>query len=242
MGFAIVTGASRGIGAAIAERLAADGHDIAITCSSNVQKAEAVAEKCRQKGVRAMALAFDVSDYAACDAAVKEMKDALGVPTILVNNAGITKDALLVRMSAEAFDDVISINLKGTFHMTKLVGGLMMRAKTGTIINLSSIVGINGNISQVNYAASKAGVIGLTKSAAKELGARGVRVNAIAPGFIESDMTHALSEEVKALYLQQIPMRRYGKAEEVAAIASFLASEASSYITGQVIVADGGMS
>lgn len=242
MGFAIVTGASRGIGAAIAERLAADGHDIAITCSANVQKAEMVAEKCRQKGVQAMALAFDVSDYAACDEAVKEMKEALGVPTILVNNAGITKDALLVRMSAEAFDDVISINLKGTFHMTKLVGGLMMRAKTGTIINLSSIVGINGNISQVNYAASKAGVIGLTKSAAKELGARGVRVNAIAPGFIESDMTDALSEEVKAVYLQQIPMRRYGKAEEVAAIASFLASEGSSYITGQVIVADGGMS
>lgn len=189
-----------------------------------------------------MALSFDVADYAACEAAVKEMKDTLGVPTILVNNAGITKDALLVRMSAQAFDDVISINLKGTFHMTKLVGGLMMRAKTGAIINLSSIVGINGNISQVNYAASKAGVIGLTKSAAKELGARGVRVNAIAPGFIESDMTDALADDVKALYLQQIPMRRYGKAEEIASIASFLASQASSYITGQVIVADGGMS
>lgn len=242
MGFAIVTGASRGIGAAIAERLAQDGHDIAITCTSNIQKAEAVAEACRQKGVRAMALSFDVADYAACEAAVKEMKDTLGVPTILVNNAGITKDALLVRMSAQAFDDVISINLKGTFHMTKLVGGLMMRAKTGAIINLSSIVGINGNISQVNYAASKAGVIGLTKSAAKELGARGVRVNAIAPGFIESDMTDALADDVKALYLQQIPMRRYGKAEEIASIASFLASQASSYITGQVIVADGGMS
>lgn len=242
MGFAIVTGASRGIGAAIAERLAQDGHDIAITCTSNIQKAEAVAEVCRQKGVRAMALSFDVADYAACEAAVKEMKDTLGVPTILVNNAGITKDALLVRMSAQAFDDVISINLKGTFHMTKLVGGLMMRAKTGAIINLSSIVGINGNISQVNYAASKAGVIGLTKSAAKELGARGVRVNAIAPGFIESDMTDALADDVKALYLQQIPMRRYGTAEEIASIASFLASQASSYITGQVIVADGGMS
>lgn len=242
MGFAIVTGASRGIGAAIAERLAQDGHDIAITCTSNIQKAEAVAEACRQKGVRAMALSFDVADYAACEAAVKEMKDTLGVPTILVNNAGITKDALLVRMSAQAFDDVISINLKGTFHMIKLVGGLMMRAKTGAIINLSSIVGINGNISQVNYAASKAGVIGLTKSAAKELGARGVRVNAIAPGFIESDMTDALADDVKALYLQQIPMRRYGTAEEIASIASFLASQASSYITGQVIVADGGMS
>lgn len=241
MGLAIVTGGSRGIGAAISEKLAADGHDIIINCASSTQKAETVAEKCRAHGVNVTVMQWNVADYAACEAAVKQIKEAHGVPTILVNNAGITKDGLLVRMTPEQFSDVIDVNLKGTFHMTQLVGAMMMRAKAGSIVNLSSVVGLTGNAGQANYAASKAGVIGLTKSAAKELGARGVRVNAVAPGFIESDMTDVLPEEVKKAMLSQIPMKRCGKPEEIANLVSFLASDAASYITGQAIVADGGM-
>lgn len=241
MGIAVITGASRGIGAAIARKLAHEGHDVVINCASNVDKAEVVAQECRALGVRAVAKAWDVADHAACDAALKEIKAELGVPTILVNNAGITKDGLLVRMSEAQFDDVIRINLKGTFNMTALCGAMMMRAKTGTIINLSSIVGVTGNAGQVNYAASKAGVIGLTKSAAKELGARGIRVNAIAPGYIESDMTDVLPDEVKAAMLNQITLKRAGKPEDIANVAAFLASDAAAYITGQVLVVDGGM-
>ena len=241
MGIAIVTGGSRGIGAAISEKLAADGHDIVINCASSVEKAEAVAEKCRAHGVKAMVKQWNVADYAACEAAVKEIKEAWGVPDILVNNAGITRDGLLVRMKPDQFDAVISTNLGGVFNMTQIVGAMMMRAKKGAIVSLSSVVGLSGNAGQANYAASKAGVIGLTKSAAKELGARGVRVNAVAPGFIESDMTDVLPEEVKKNMLGQIAMKRCGKPEEIANIVSFLASDAASYITGQVIVADGGM-
>ena len=241
MGIAIVTGGSRGIGAAISEKLAADGHDIVINCASSVEKAEAVAEKCRAHGVKAMVKQWNVADYAACEAAVKEIKEEWGVPDILVNNAGITRDGLLVRMKPDQFDAVVSTNLGGGFNMTQIVGAMMMRAKKGAIISLSSVVGISGNAGQANYAASKAGVIGLTKSAAKELGARGVRVNAVAPGFIESDMTDVLPEEVKKNMLGQIAMKRCGKPEEIANIVSFLASDAASYVTGQVIVADGGM-
>ena len=241
MGIAIVTGGSRGIGAAISEKLAADGHDIVINCASSVEKAEAVAEKCRAHGVKAMVKQWNVADCAACEAAVKEIKEECGVPDILVNNAGITRDGLLVRMKPDQFDAVISTNLGGMFNMTQIVGAMMMRAKKGAIISLSSVVGISGNAGQANYAASKAGVIGLTKSAAKELGARGVRVNAVAPGFIESDMTDVLPEEVKKNMLGQIAMKRCGKPEEIANIVSFLASDAASYVTGQVIVADGGM-
>ena len=163
------------------------------------------------------------------------------MPDILVNNAGITRDGLLVRMKPDQFDAVVSTNLGGVFNMTQIVGAMMMRAKKGAIISLSSVVGISGNAGQANYAASKAGVIGLTKSAAKELGARGVRVNAVAPGFIASDMTDVLPEEVKKNMLGQIAMKRCGKPEEIANIVSFLASDAASYVTGQVIVADGGM-
>ena len=241
MGIAIVTGGSRGIGAAISEKLSADGHDIVINCASSVEKAEAVAEKCRAHGVKAMVKQWNVADYAACEAAVKEIKEEWGVPDILVNNAGITRDGLLVRMKPDQFDAVVSTNLGGVFNMTQIVGAMMMRAKKGAIISLSSVVGISGNAGQANYAASKAGVIGLTKSAAKELGARGVRVNAVAPGFIESDMTDVLPEEVKKNMLGQIAMKRCGKPEEIANIVSFLASDAASYVTGQVIVADGGM-
>lgn len=241
MSLAIVTGGSRGIGAAIAEKLAKDGHDIIINCASSVDKAEAVAEKCRAHGVKAVAKQWNVADYAACEAAVKEIKDEFGTPDILINSAGITKDGLLVRMKPEQWHAVISTNLDGVFNMTQLVGALMMRAKKGAIVSLSSVVGLSGNAGQANYAASKAGVIGLTKSAAKELGSRGVRVNAIAPGFIQSDMTDVLPEEVKKGMLSQIAMKRCGQPEEIANIASFLASDAASYITGQVIVADGGM-
>lgn len=241
MGLAIVTGGSRGIGAAIAEQLAADGYDIIINCAASVEKAGAVAEKCRAYGVKAEVRQWDVADYAACEAACKAIKETFGVPAVLVNNAGINRDGLLARMKPEQFETVLATNLGGVYHMTQIVGTMMMRAKRGSIINLSSVVGLTGNAGQVNYAASKAGVIGLTKSAAKELGARGVRVNAIAPGFIESDMTDALTDEIKKEMLARIPLRRAGRPEEIAHIAAFLASDAASYITGQILVADGGM-
>lgn len=241
MGTAIVTGASRGIGAAIAEALAKAGNDVIINCASSVEKAEAVAERCRSYGVRAQAMAWDVADFAACDAALKEIKEQFGTPTILVNNAGITRDGLVVRMSEKQFDEVISTNLKGAFNMLRLCGAMMMRAKTGRIINISSVAGVMGNAGQVNYSAAKAGMIGMTKSAAKELGARGITVNAIAPGFIDTDMTQQLPEAVREGAVKQIALGRFGKVEEIANVAAFLASDAAAYITGQVLVVDGGL-
>ena len=238
---AIVTGASRGIGAAIAKKLAAEGCDVVVNCVSSVEKAEAVAAECRELGVNAYPMAWNVADYDACKLAVNEIKKNIGVPEILVNNAGITRDGLLIRMKPEQFNDVIQACLTGTFNMTSLVGSQMLRAKRGRIVNLASVSGIAGNAGQANYSAAKAGVIGLTKTAAKELGSRGITVNAIAPGFVETDMTASLPEDIQEGAKARISLGRFGKAEEIAEIAAFLASDRASYITGQVIVADGGM-
>ena len=241
MGLAIVTGGSRGIGAAISEKLAAEGHDIIINCASSVDKAEAVAEKCRAHGVNAVPMQWDVSDHAACDKALKEIKEKYGVPEILVNDAGITRDGLRIRMKEEQFDDVIRINLKGAYNMMQLCGAMMMRAKRGRIVNISSISGMVGNFGQINYCAAKAGLLGMTKTAAKELGPRGITVNAVAPGFIDTDMTANLSDDLKEGAKKQIALGRFGKPEEIASVVSFLASDNASFITGQTIVADGGM-
>ena len=184
---------------------------------------------------------WDVSDHAACDKALGEIKETLGVPYILVNNAGITRDGLMVRMKEEQFDDVIRINLKGAYNMLQLCGAMMMRAKQGRIVNISSISGLVGNFGQINYCAAKAGLIGMTKTAAKELGSRGITVNAVAPGFIDTDMTSKLSEELKENAKKQIALGRFGKPEEIAGVVSFLVSDNASFITGQTIVADGGM-
>ena len=241
MGIAIVTGGSRGIGAAIARRLAQAGHDIVVNCASSVDKAEKIAEECRALGVNAMAMQWDVSDHAACEQALAEIKEKMGVPYILVNNAGITRDGLMVRMKEEQFDDVIRINLKGAYNMLQLCGSMMMRAKKGRIINISSISGMVGNFGQINYCAAKAGLIGMTKTAAKVLGARGITVNAVAPGFIDTDMTAGLAEDLKEGAKKQIALGRFGKPEEIAAAVAFLASDEASFITSQTLVVDGGM-
>lgn len=240
----IVTGAARGIGAAIALKLAAQGSAVAFTyvSDSSAEKANQLVVELEQLGVKAKAYKTNAGDFAACEVFVNEVLKDFGTIDICVNNAGISKDNLLLRMTAEQWDEVMETNLKSVFNMTKLVIRPMMKARSGSIINMSSIIGIRGNAGQSSYAASKAGIIGFTKSIAAEIGSRNIRCNAIAPGFIETDMTHYLNEgEAGKAFLEKIPLGRFGKAEEIANTTLFLASDLSSYITGQVISTCGGL-
>ncbi|MDF2186901.1 3-oxoacyl-[acyl-carrier-protein] reductase [Paraflavitalea sp. CAU 1676] len=241
---AIVTGAARGIGEAIALKLAEHGAHVAFTyiSDSSAEKAQALQQKIEALGVKGKAYQSNAADFAASETFVNDVTKEFGTIDICVNNAGISKDNLLLRMSQDQWDDVMNVNLKSVFNMTKQVIRPMMKAKKGSIINMSSIIGIRGNAGQSSYAASKAGIIGFTKSVAHELGSRNIRCNAIAPGFIETDMTHYLKDgDASKAFLEKIPLGRFGKAEEIADTTLFLASDLSSYITGQVISACGGL-
>lgn len=238
---AIVTGASRGIGRAIALELAAQKAFVIINYNGSKERAEKVKEEIEKSGGKGVLYQCDVSDFAACKTFISDVIREYGRIDILVNNAGITRDGLMMKMSEDAFDDVIRTNLKGTFHTIRFASRQMLKQRSGRIINMSSVVGLVGNAGQVNYAASKAGVIGITKSAAKELASRGITVNAIAPGFIETEMTGVLSDKVKEAAIAQIPLGKFGQPEDIAKTIAFLASDAAGYITGQVIQVDGGM-
>lgn len=239
---AIITGGVRGIGKAVAEEFCRQGADVLLCYRSNEEAAKNTAEELRQYGTKVELIKGDVSDPAHADEAVKYAQTAFGRVDILVNNAGITNDKLMMRMSADDFDAVIRANLNGSFYFLKAASAVMIKQKGGRIINLSSIVGVRGNAGQVNYSASKAGIIGMTMSAAKELGKRGITVNAVAPGFIETDMTHVLTEEQKKAMTGAISLGRVGSASDVANAVVFLASDQAAYITGQILGVDGGMS
>ena len=238
---ALVTGASRGIGRSIAIQLAEEGYKVAVNYAGNKEKADAVVEEIKAKGVEAFAIQANVANGDEVKAMIKEVVSQFGSVDVLVNNAGITRDNLLMRMKEQEWDDVIDTNLKGVFNCIQKVTPQMLRQKSGSIINLSSVVGAVGNPGQANYVATKAGVIGLTKSAARELASRNITVNAVAPGFIVSDMTDALSEELKAQMLEQIPLAKFGEDSDIANTVAFLASENAKYITGQTIHVNGGM-
>ncbi len=239
--YALVTGASRGIGRAIALRLAAEGAAVALNFAGNVAAAEAVRKEIESAGGKAILVPADVADETAATEMVEKTAEAFGAIDILVNNAGITRDGLLLRMKEEDWDAVLNTNLKGVFHCSKAAAKFMMKKRYGRIVNLASVVGLVGNSCQANYAAAKAGVIGFTKALAKELAGRGITANAIAPGFIRSDMTDVLPDKVKETMLAGIPLGRAGEPEDVAKAALFLASDQAAYITGQVLTVDGGM-
>ncbi|MPQ43899.1 3-oxoacyl-[acyl-carrier-protein] reductase [Clostridium tarantellae] len=238
---AIVTGGTRGIGRAIAIKLAQLGANIVINYRSSDKEAEEVKELIKSFGVDVVCVKCDISDFEEAKKLIDECKNKFGKLDILINNAGITKDTLVLRMKEEDFDNVINVNLKGTFNCSKHASAIMLKQRSGKIINLTSVVGVVGNAGQANYAASKAGVIGLTKSLAKEFGARGINVNAVAPGFIKTDMTAVLSDTIKEEVAKNVPLKKLGEPEDIANLVAFLASDSASYITGQVINVDGGM-
>ena len=237
---AVVTGAGRGIGRAIALKFAAEGADV-VVISRTQENSEKVAAEIRALGRKAWACAVDVADAAAVNAAAEKILAETTKVDILVNNAGVTRDGLLMRMSDADWDTVLDTNLKGAFLVTKSFSRAMIKARSGKIINISSVIGLIGNAGQCNYAASKAGLIGFTQSCARELAGRGITVNAIAPGFIQTDMTSELKEEMRAALLKQIPLGSFGEAEDIAGAALYLASPAARYVTGQVLTVDGGM-
>lgn len=238
---ALITGGTRGIGRAIALKLSEEGYNIAISYINNNKKAQEVVDEIEKNNVKALAIKADVSKEEEVNNMMKVINKELGNIDVLVNNAGITKDNLLIRMKTEDWDQVIDTNLRGVFLCTKAVARGMMKKRYGKIVNIASIVGISGNTGQGNYSASKAGVIGFTRSIAKELGSRGINVNVVAPGFIETDMTQVLEDNIKDEMLKSIPLNRAGKPEDVANLVVFLCSEKADYITGQVIHVDGGM-
>ena len=238
---ALVTGASRGIGRAVALKLASLGAKVAINFAGNIAKATEVKAEIDANGGESILVQGNVADFETVQSIVKSVTENFGKIDILVNNAGITRDNLLIKMSESDFDEVIATNLKGVFNCTKAVTRLMMKQRGGRIVNMSSVVAMTGNISQANYAAAKAGIIGFTKSSAKELASRNITVNAVAPGFIATDMTDALTEKVKEELLKGIPAGRMGSPEDVANLVAFLVSDQAAYITGQVIAIDGGM-
>ncbi|HON01862.1 MAG TPA: 3-oxoacyl-[acyl-carrier-protein] reductase [Paludibacteraceae bacterium] len=238
---AIVTGAARGIGKSIAIKLAQEGADIAFTDLVIDENASNTQKEIESLGVKVKAYASNAANFEETHAVVEEIQKEFGHIDILVNNAGITRDGLLIRMTESQWDSVINVNLKSAFNFIHACAPIMMKQRNGSIINMSSVVGVSGNAGQANYSASKAGLIGLTKSVAKEFGSRGIRANAIAPGFIETEMTHALTEEQRAKWVENIPLRRGGTPEEVAKVTLFLASDLSSYVSGQVIHVCGGM-
>ena len=238
---AVITGAARGIGKEIALKFASEGADIAFTDLVIDENGKKTEEEIAALGVRCKGYASNAADFAATEETVKQIKDDFGRIDVLVNNAGITKDGLMLRMTEQQWDAVIAVNLKSAFNYIHAVLPIMIRQKSGSIINMASVVGVHGNAGQANYAASKAGLIALAKSIAQEVGSRGIRANAMAPGFIETAMTAALPDEVRAEWCQKIPLRRGGKVADIANVATFLASDMSGYVTGQVIQVDGGM-
>ncbi|MBD5645938.1 3-oxoacyl-[acyl-carrier-protein] reductase [Clostridium botulinum] len=238
---AIVTGASRGIGRAIAKKLASMGANLVLNYRSSAKEIDTLLEEIKEFGIETLVIQGDVSSFEDSKKIADEAKNKFGTIDILINNAGITKDSLILRMTEEDFDKVISVNLKGVYNCSKHIAPIMLKQRSGKIINISSVVGVAGNVGQCNYAAAKAGVIGITKSLAKELGSRGITVNAVAPGYIKTDMTDALPEKVKKSIEDLLPLKRLGTPEDVAEAVGFLASDKAAYITGQVIHVDGGM-